>query len=459
MIVQPSFGAALESMTQFFARLTANPPAPLPLPLATPVAALTDPHAAATGQPDQATAPEGPSASQPTLKAAWAGPNGSVGASSVKSEPLTQRQQWQAALSARASAAASSRLGQVANSPAMSGQPPAMAPPPARLSGTHGPDRKQSVVGTDAPAAPAHGNAPVVAPCQQQQQCTVMSCNSSLNPVASAAQPAAYPHAQGQAQQLRPSNLSNPDSVLPQQSVPHQVPQVPSAGVHHTQQDYAMQHQLPPSHPSSVESQHSQQPLPQQVIQASAGVYLQQDSAMQHQLSAVAPHQTAMHHRQHPAACLAHAQLAQHVQYASPLPNMGGQDHMSSVTPASRLRPALGPAAQVQTDHGTIHAAQGQHAQPRQHAQLGQHAQHDWQGQTQQSQNAQHNMISASGVSPAQVLEWVRQDLNDFTTWVSNHEIMQATYVSQIKCKCELLLMPNVMWVHSYTQLLPLCCK
>ena len=396
MTVQPSFGAALKSMTQFFARLTANPPAPLPLPLANPVAALADLHAAVTGQPDQANGTQGPSASQPTLKSAWAGPNSSAGSKpSVKPEPLTQRQQWQAAMSARASAAASSRLGQVVSSPAVSAYPPMMAPPPTRLSSTSEPDGKDRSTRILAPstAAPAQGNAPVVAP-HQQQQCAALSCNSGLNQAESAAQAAAYACAHSQAHQLPSSYPNSAGPQLPQQPAPHQVPQA-SAGVHHTQQG----------------------------------------SAMQHLLSTAAPPQIAMHHLQHPAAPPAHAQLAQHVQYASPLPNMAGQGPMSSVTPASRLRPALGPAtfAQPHTGHGTAHPLQAQHGQQFQHAQQAQpglHAQHDCQGQIQQPQHAQHIVPSASGVSPAQVLDWVRQDLTDFTTWVSNHEIMQASHAN-----------------------------
>lgn len=385
MTVQPSFGAALKSMTQFFARLTANPPAPLPLPLANPVSALTDPHAAVTGQPDQANGTQGPSASQPTLKSAWAGPNSSAGSTSVKPEPLTQRQQWQAAMSARASAAASSRLGQVVSSPAVSAYPPMMAPPPARLSSTSEPDEKDRSIRILAPssAAPAQGIAPVVAP-HQQQQCAALSCNSGLNQAESAAQAGAYACAHSQAHQLPSSYRNSAGPQLPQQPAPHQVPQA-SAGVHHTQQG----------------------------------------SAMQHLLFTAAPPQIAMHHLQHPAAPPAHVQLAQHVQYASPLPNLGGQDHMSSVTPASRLRPHTG--------HGTAHPLQPQHGQQFQHAQQAQpglHAQHDCQGHIQQPQHAQHNVTSASGASPAQVLDWVRQDLTDFTTWVSNHEIMQASHAN-----------------------------
>lgn len=132
--IQPSFNTALQSMTQFFAHLTANPPAPLPQPLPNPVEALQAPAAVTAGMPEHRDTAEGPSASQPTIMSAWAAPTSNGCAASMMPQPLTARQQWQAAMSARASEAAVSRLGQATVAPALNSHS-AILPPAVRPSG------------------------------------------------------------------------------------------------------------------------------------------------------------------------------------------------------------------------------------------------------------------------------------------------------------------------------------
>lgn len=389
MTVQPSFGSAIDSMTEFFARLTANPPAPLPGPLANPaVAVQPNPQSKTAGLPEQGdgTGTEGPSASQPTLMSAWAGSNSSGRAAAPKPQSLNKRQQWQAAMSAKASKAAINRLGQLGGSLACMTNSPLMGPLPSRLSGSNGLSQQQSglsglPVGA---AAAAHSPVPVMMPpvfvSQHGHQMPQSHMLGYSNPVADAAAHAAMSTSRNSQAMHNPAQMQ----------LPHQP---------HLYQDG----------------------------QAGAGF------AYGHPESAMQPHAVYPPAALHPHAA---SGTAQPIQYASPLPTLSGQSNLPSSAVSSATHSDLGRAAMLQHHQQAEDARlegkggwSGHHPQPGlQNTQQALRDHHP--RQHQQAQPVQQEQSSASGAPLAHILEWVSQDLADFTTWVSNHEVMQVSFTT-----------------------------
>ena len=400
MTVQPSFGSAIDSMTEFFARLTANPPAPLPGPLANPAAAVQpDPQVKTAGVPehDDGTGTEGLSASQPTLMSAWAGSSCSGRAAAPKPQSLNKRQQWQAAMSAKASQAASNRLGQLGNSLTCITTSPLMRPPPSRLSGSNGLSQQQSGLSglpVSGAAVAAQSPVPVMMPPvfvpQHGHQMPQSHTLGYSNPVADAAAQAAASTSRIRQAMHSPAHFSNSQMQLPHQ------------------------------------------PHPDQDGQAGAGsAYGHPDSAMQPR--AVYP-QAALH----PHAA---SGTAQPVQYASPPPTLSGQTNLPSSAVSSATHPNLGHAAMLQHHQQAKDARlEGKGGWSAHHQQPGLQNTHQalrdqHLRQHQQAEPVQQEQSSASGAPLAHILEWVSQDLADFTTWVSNHEVMQVSLItSMLSC-------------------------
>ena len=408
----------MESVTQFFARLKAEPPAcslPPPLPQAAD-------DSSSLGQPQPKVQKRGKAApaanvsdglvtaSQPTLMSAWAQPVHGGGKLPLQVQASTKRQQWQAAMSAAASASAAGRVGQTA--PGVSSK--------TLLGEAVAPGGLVHVDGASAEIGLAAG---------QFQAAT------------SAAMPGSG---------LQPS--------VELQSAPHGVfmPQhgeaVPAPGMSHllgTPMEQ-MQHQKPLPSPrfgphSAGEPRHQGESHVQQRLVSPAGqqqLQLQQQQLQQppigsddshgqvHQLSGAGmpAHQSlsvmaAMQHPGHQYGPHAGVGVAQHTHQLQQ-PTLAGT--------AAAASSACGDGHQSGQHHHSQQPQRAQQVQQGQHAQRSQHVQ-----RAQQAQHAQRaQQGGACGVSAAMLQDWVAADMQTFVAWVSTHDFMQVLYLQSYLIRC-----------------------
>lgn len=401
----------MESVTQFFARLKAEPPAgslPPPLPQAAD-------DSSSLGQPQPKVQKRGKAApaanvsdgmvtaSQPTLMSAWAQPVHGGGKLPLQVQASTKRQQWQAAMSAAASASAAGRVGQTA--PGVS---------------------SKSLLGEAvAPGGLVHFD----------------GASAEIGLAAGQFQPA--------------MSTAMPDSGLQPsvklQSAPHGVfmPQhgeaVPAPGMSHllgTPMEQ-MQHQIPVPLPRSCPQSagnarhqgesHVQQRLVSQQLQ------LQQQ---QPSIGSLDSHGQV--HQLSGAGMPAHQSLSVMAAMQHPGHQYGPHAGMTAAQHTHQLQqPTLaGTAAAASSACGDVHqSGQHHHSQQAQHAQQvqqGQHAQRSQHVQrAQQAQHAQHaQQGGACGVSAAMLQDWVAADMQTFVAWVSTHDFMQVIHLQSCLSQC-----------------------
>ena len=384
--VQPSFDTALESITHFFARLKAEPPAgslPPPLHQLEPPSSSAQPQSKAQkrGKTASTTSPTDGlvTASQPTLMSAWAHPSSGSNRQQPQMQSSSKRQQWQAAMSAAASAAAAGRLGQgvPAAAPGALVLPVGLSAAIVPAAGPIQPAASSAMLGTGAYAGDAlqQQSAPSTAPGLQQ--------NGHMS--FSGASPAGQRHHQlpGQTPDACPQSGSLPGSLPGPQGLLHQ-PQTPHA-------------------PQCAFQQQGQQQ------QLAAGL-VQQQGALQAVSNTVQLHEQMQ--SQQPAAAGMH--LNQPVRTSAQQP--GDQHGSHAAVAAHHARHQQPQAQQVQRPQRTQQA---------QHTQHGQHAQ-----QTQQAQPG-----GACGVTAALLQDWVKVDMQAFVVWVSTHDFMQVSAVTALICK------------------------
>ncbi len=373
--VQPSFDAALDSITQFFARLKADPPAgslPAPLPQPDLPSSSAQPQSKAQQKRGKAAPATTPmyglvTASQPTLISAWAQPQLDGHRQQLQMQPSSKRQQWQTAMSAAASAAAAGRLGQGSVGPAPGG----LVPLGKAFTGS-GPSPGQSLPMLPSPMPDA-----------------IVSVNRTATP-------------------------STVPSMLPYQQQHAEVPMRTAS----PQVNAARGHQLPV--PASA-SHSGTQPGSRRQSQA------------QHTLSSAGQQQQGDVWGEQHAPGLAHVQMqgqkADNHCAAAAVQQTGHQQPHDSVMPNRASGPSNDPCRQqhAQQQHQPaqrLHPArQAQHAQQVLHVQQPQEvlqAQH-----AQQAQRAQP--AAACGVSTAILQEWVTADMQAFVVWVSTHDFMQVS--------------------------------
>ena len=363
--VQPSFDAALDSITQFFARLKADPPAgslPHPLPQPDLPSSSAQPQSKAQQKRGKAASATTPmdglvTASQPTLMSAWAQPP----LDGHRQQPSSTRQQWQTAMSAAASAAAAARLGQGSVGPAPGGLVPL-----GKAFASSGPSPGQSLPMLPSPMPDA-----------------IVSVNSTVTPSTA---PSMLPYQQ---QQL---------AEIPMQSASPQV--IAARG-----------HQLPVPMSASHSGTHRRQPQPRQKL-SSAGQQQQQDNVWREQHAPELAH-VQMQGQQIESHCAAAAvQQTGHQQPHAMMPNRasGSSNDLCRQRHAQQHQPA-------QQLHQAQHTQQVLHVQQPQDLLQAQHAQ-----QAQRTQPA-----AACGASAAILQEWVTADMQAFVVWVSTHDFMQVS--------------------------------
>lgn len=417
--IQPSFDAALDSLTQFFARLKADPPAgSLPPPQAHQAA--SDPSSSSVHHiprahkqakaPSVAAAADGMATpSQPTLISAWANPYSASSKQQLQLQAVTKQQQWQAAMSAAASAAAAGRAGQggpgagtVALAEQSSGQLPGTAPA-AGLSQASG------AAASSAAMVPAHLHP------EQHHHVGAMPMQKHVA-AGTGRGPGHMLQVQGAA------GLSDDERLV----------LAPGGGVGCSPAAPAVQGHAEPGHmPPPQWGVHPPQPLLGQWV----AVDQQQQPLQPARQPAVAAEFAAS------SAFAAKPQSG----YQQPGSAVPGVEPCQLDQQAQHAQQALhsqqvlhGQRAQhnQQGQHGQ-QAPQGQHgqqAQHRQQAQRGQEPQRDQQAQS--GQQAQHGPQAqqgqqvqqrvACGVPIGLIQEWVAADMHDFIVWVSTHDCMQV---------------------------------
>ena len=373
--VQPSFDTALDSITQFFARLKADPPAgslPAPLHQSDLPSSSAQPQSKAQqkrGKAGPATAPMDGlvTASQPTLMSAWAQPQ----LDGHKQQPSTKRQQWQTAMSAAASAAAAGRLGQDSVGPAPGG----LVPLGKAFAGS-GPPIGQSLPMLPSPMPDA-----------------IVSVNSTATPSTA---PSMLPYQQQRAEV--PMHTASPQVMAARG---HQLP-VPASAKHSDTQPGG-RHQPQPQHTlgSAGQQQHQQQ---------------QQDNVWREQHAPELAHVQMQDQRAESHRAAAAVQQTGHQQ-----PNdsaMPSRASGSGIDPCGQQHAQQHqPAQQPHLAHQAQHAQQVLHVQQPQEVLQAQHAQ--------QAQRAQP--AAACGVSATILQEWVTADMQAFVVWVSTHDFMQVS--------------------------------
>ena len=404
----------MESVTQFFARLKAEPPAgSLPPPL----------HQAADdssslGQPQPKVQKRGKAApaanvsdglvtaSQPTLMSAWAQPVHGGNKLTLQVQASTKRHQWQAAMSAAASASAAGRVGQTA--PGVSSK--------SLLGEAVAPGGLVHFDGASAEIGLAAG---------QFQPATSAAMGSGLQP---SVELQSAPHGVFMPQHGEAVPAPGVSHLLgtPMEQMQHQIP-VPlprscphSAGKpRHQGESHVQQRLVSPAGQQQLQLQQQQPPIGSVVSHGQI-----------HQLSGAGmpahqslPVTAAMQHPGHQYGPRAGVGVAQHTHQLQQ-PTLAGT--------AAAASSACGVGHQSGQHHHSQQAQHAQQVQQGQHAQRSQHVQ-----RAQQAQHAQRaQQGGACGVSAAMLQDWVAADMQTFVAWVSTHDFMQVLYLQSYLIRC-----------------------